>query len=117
MQIKLQTLVDTQESLMKLSRVVLPVKISYRVRKVLNKVNSEVKTWQEQRFELIKELGTQTDPKNDTWELKSENNTLFTKKMKELGDLDVEIDFEKINIDDLGPIQIPADSLVEWVFS
>lgn len=115
--IKLQTLKDSQESLKKLAKVVLPAKIGYRINKVLNKVNSEVRSFEDQRFALIKRLGKQTNAESDTWQLLPENNEAFNKEMKELGEIEVDIDFEKLKIEDLGEIHVAPEILVEWVFN
>lgn len=121
--VKLQQIIASQEGLNKLLSTKLPIKSAYAISKLVNKIQPDIKVYDEQRIKLIKELGTQTDPEKDVWSVNPENVAQFQEELTKLQDIDVDLGFgegkelEKINIADLGDTQIEPNDLLplEWL--
>ncbi|MCK9370955.1 hypothetical protein M0R04_13675 [Candidatus Dojkabacteria bacterium] len=113
---KLKTILEDLDKLTSLSKIKLPIKVSYWVSRILSKVNSELKSFQEQRNKLIEEYGEQ-DEKTKQFTVKDpEKLKVFSKEINELLDVEVELDVKKISIKDLGAITIEPELLLNWIF-
>lgn len=115
MTIQLTDLINGQDNLRQLTEIKFPVKVSYRLSKLLNKVTSELSTYEELRTKLITELGTE-DKKTKQITVTNENLPKFVEELNKLRQVETEIDFQKIKIAELGDIQIEPKLLLEWVF-
>ncbi len=115
MKLKLKQIVDSKKQIQDLLEIKLPVKISYRINKLVNKLDPELVIYENKRNELIKELGEKVEG-TETVQVKTENIPKFIEEMNILNDIDVEVDFEKIKVEDLGDIQIAPKDLVDWLF-
>lgn len=114
-QIKLKQLVDDAQNLDALSRVKLPIKVSYWISRLIAKGNSELKLYGEKRDELIKSLGEPIE--GGGHKVKDENLEAYKTGLDELLDVDVSFsNISKINVSELGQINIEASLLVEWLF-
>ena len=115
MKVKLHQIVNSAESLKSLLEIKLPAKISYRLKRLVNKLDPILATYNEKRNELVKEFGEEQEDKSikvaDEAKLK-----LFLEKLNEVLEIEEEIDFELINIEDLGDVVIAPKDLVEWIF-
>lgn len=116
MNVKLGQIKSSQLSLTKLSYVKLPVKVSYWISRVINKISSEMKLYEEKRMDIIKSLGEQTDIKTDSWTVKNENLTEFKKQIEELDDTEIDLGVNKIKIAEIGIAEIEPELLPEWLF-
>jgi len=122
--IKLSQIVNSQEALQKLLQLPLPVKIAYKLSKLINKLDPELRIYEEQRIKLVKELGEQTDKEKDMWSVKKENIVKFREELLKLTEIEVNLSFgpdkesEKIKIEDLGDIKVEAQDLIhlDWLF-
>lgn len=118
--LKLSQLVTSAEALRNLTNTKLPIKISYQLSRLVSEFDTEMKTYDEKRRELITELGTKNLETGET-SIDPNNKEVADKFYSEMGKLmDVEVDLkfaEKIKIADLGDIKIEATSLPEWLFS
>ena len=119
MKIKLLDIVEYQKNMGALTKVKLPVKVAYRISKLNNKIASEVKDYKEQEFNLIKELGEvvlDTEGKEtDNLRVTKENMPKYKEEVEKLLDLEVELDFEPIDINELGETTIEP-SLLNPIF-
>lgn len=123
MNIKLSEIVGSEQALVKLMKVKLPVKISYKLSKLVFNIQPELKIYNDQKNALIKELGEQTNKETDQWQVKSDNMPKFLEEITKLQDIDVDVKFgdakelEKIKVADLGDIQIEATELMalDWL--
>lgn len=115
MKIKLSQIVGNIENIKALQEIALPVKVSYKIKRLVDKLNPILKSYDEKRNDLIKEFGDEQEDGNfavkDPEKLKE-----FAEKLQELLDMEEEIDFEKINIDSLGDIKLEAKIIVDFIF-
>ncbi len=118
MKIKLSQIVNSVESLKALLEVKLPVKVSYKLSRLVNKLNGPLEEYNKKRNDLIKEYGEE-DPETKNWSVKdAEKLKLFVDKITELLSVEEEIEwFEPISISDLGSAEIAPKDLIEWIFT
>lgn len=115
MKIKLEEIIKASSALVELQRYSLPVKISYRLKRLLDRLTPILKSYDEKRVELVKEFGEQNEKKE--FEVRDpEKLKLFHEKHNELLEFEEEVEFDKIKIKELGNINIPAKDLVDFVF-
>ncbi len=129
MKVKLSQIINSQEGLKALLSIKLPVKISYALGKLVNKMQPDLKVFDEQKMKLIKELG---DPAPDSpiingeaqnWQVKPENLAKFGEELGKLLEIEIELNFndsdpfQKIKIADLGEINIEPLQLMnlDWL--
>lgn len=116
MQIKLSEIVNSTEQLKNLLEVKLPVKISYRINRLVNKLNPILQTYNEKRNDLIKEFGEEQEDKSISVK-DPEKLKLFAEKLQELLQVEEKLDFDKINIEDLGEVVIAPKDIPEFIFA
>jgi len=109
--IKLNSLVNAQDSLAKLITKELPIKTSYRLSKIISKVNSELKQFHKTRENLIKKYGVE-DLKAKTWQIPDddeESKEKYQADVTELLDVDVELSgFSPLLITEFEGVKISA---------
>ncbi len=116
MNLTLDQLVKGEAVLSRLATVKLPIKVSYKISRLLSKVTAESKIYHEKRFDLIKEMGSKVTPESDSYTVKPENMESFASEIKKLGEVEVELDWDKIKVEDLGLEQIEPSLLIDWLF-
>lgn len=98
-----------------LQEIKFPVKVSYKIKRLVDKLEPILKAYEANRNELVKEFGEEQENKSfqvtDPEKLK-----LFYEKINELLTTEEEIEFEKIKIDELGDVQIPSKLLLDFMF-
>lgn len=114
MKIKLSQAVMSVEALNKLVDIKLPIKASYSLKRLTDKLGPELKAFDEKRSDLLKELGTVKED-GVTYDL-GKNAKKFTDDVNSLLDSEFEIDFNKIKIDDLGNAMVEPKYLHDWIF-
>ena len=86
MKIELGKLINSSEALMTLFKLgeegKLPTKLTYRLSKILKKINPEIDAYEETRKSLIVKLGTKDDKGNPV--IKAEDTNAMAKYNKEL---------------------------------
>lgn len=110
MNIKLHTLINSAESLKKLIAIKIPIKIGYQLSKLVNQIQPDLSSYEENRVKLVKEYGI-LDEKGDL-KVSNDNIQKFTEELTKLTEIDVNVDFEKIKVEDLGQINIEPQELV-----
>jgi len=104
---KVRNLISFNASLKKLLIQDLPVKISFKLGKLIKPLNEEYKIFAENKKKLFTKYG---EEEKGQVKIKPENTKAFTKDFEELLNIEVEIDIPKIKVDDLGDIKIsPLD--------
>lgn len=118
--IKLSDAVNGVEGLNKLVEAKLPIKASYWVSRIIKKLATDIELYNEKRNALLKELGTAGEEiegkVNYTFE--GDNGKKFTEQIMTLLGVEIELDFNKIKIDDIGDATIEPKYLttIEWLF-
>lgn len=120
---KLSQLINSQEGLKKLMETKLPVKVAYKVSKIISKCQPDLKIYEEQRINLVKELGEESDTDKDNWTVKPENLTKFTEEMNKLLDVEVDLgfglgkDLDKIKVEEFGDVAVEPQLLLhlDWL--
>ena len=106
MKIKNEVLVNSVQVLRKLNNAELPVRVSYKLAKNIKNIDKELKIYEEEKQKLINKYGEKDEEgKLKTKEDGSINITdteNWNKDIKELLEIEAEINIEKINIDELG---------------
>lgn len=102
-----ERIVNTINVLGELNNAKLPVKVAYAITKNINKINSELKAYNEEKAKLIdkyaekdKEGKLKTDEYGNV-PLKEEHIEDYNRDIKELLSIENEIDIHMINLDDL----------------
>lgn len=123
---KLKTIVESQESLKEMLKIKLPIKVAYKISKIINLCEPELVIYDTQRNELIKKLGVSTNnPENpNEIKVKPENMPEFTEEYNKLVDIEVDLgfgkgkDLEKIKVEDLGEVAVEPNVLLSlnWLF-
>ena len=96
MKISLLNIVNSKNTLEKLASLSLPIKVAYRVSKLLSKVSSEFKDFEDSRIKLIRKFGTEKDDGNI--EVSEENKVKFFAEMNELLNEEVELSFAPLEL-------------------
>ena len=117
--VKLETLVNSTEGLKGLSQKSLKARTAFAIGKILKAADAEIGSFNEARMELIKKYGD----KDENGELKTEENgnirispdnmISFTTELKELLDTTVEINANKIKMDDIGEVEFTPSEMAQ----
>ena len=94
-------LIDVYNSVSVLNKLVeepLPTKVSFRLMKLLNALNSEVKLIEEQRLKLIKQYSTDGNTVSD------QNKEAFIKEFSEFLNEEMEVQWDAIDINECDTI-------------
>lgn len=112
---KLRKLVDSIGSLNELSGIKLPAKISFKISVLLNDLNDVFDNYEKSKNELIMEHGIETD---EGYKIPEENYDMVNQKLSDLLEEEVPVEFEVININDIGDVEIEPKILLglTWLF-
>ena len=91
-----------QRGLSTITQISLPIRVSYRLSKLLNFCNDELMIVEKSREELVKKLGTEVPDKPGELQVSPENETKFREEFAQLLLEEVETDFEPIKISEFG---------------
>lgn len=93
----------------------LPIKTSFRISRTLKKVQEEYEIYDEKRKSIISKFSKKDkDGKiiENEGKVTIENTSMFQKEINELDSIEIELDIEKISINDLGEIDISPKALI-----
>ena len=114
MEFTLNEVYGMTRNLTKLTDKELPVRISYRLLKLLKGCSSEMETLEKARIKLVEKY--KDDPKEGDKEgdikVSDKNKEKFQEEFTTLLNEEVEIDFVPISIEDLGDISLSANDLL-----
>ena len=114
MKLKLSEIYSLVRSLPKLTNKELPIRISYRLLKLLKSCSEEMETLEKSRIKLIKKYSS--DKKDDKGKeemvVSDENKDKFQEEFTSLLEEEVKIDFTPIAIKDLGEITFTTNDLM-----
>lgn len=116
MTIPLSEVVNSVDGLKALLDCKLPIKVSYRISKLVNhQIERELKNFNEARNKLIQEFGTENE--DQTVSVKPEKMADYIAKLNELLSEQIELDWEPIAIDSFGDAQIEPKNLPNFLVS
>jgi hypothetical protein len=110
-------LIDIYSSVTVLNKLVeepLPTKISFKLMKLLNTLNSEVKLVEEQRLKLVKQYS------EDGNTVSEKNKEVFVKEFSEFLNDDIEVAWEPIEVETLGDnikLSVADLSKIQYLFN
>ena len=102
-----ERIVNTINTLGELNNAKLPVKVAYAITKNINKINTELKAYNEEKTKLINKYGEKDEEgklkvdENGIIHLKEEFIEDYNRDIKELLSIENEIDIHMIQLDDL----------------
>ena len=121
--IKISQLINSTEALQKLANMQLKAKLAWNVSKLLKATDVEIQDFNETRLNLIKKYGEKDEAgrlitdENDNCKIPPEKMSNFTNELTELVETEVDINANKIHIDDLENLDFtPADMAVLEAF-
>jgi hypothetical protein len=109
MQVKLGELKNAEMVLSKLAQAQLPMKTSFSIAKLIRASSEDLKDFEGKRIVLVKKYGDQKEDGNV--QVKPENIEAFLNEMRELTDITLNIDVERIKLSDLQSLQFSAIEL------
>jgi hypothetical protein len=102
MEVQIKDLLSANESLRLIAKKELPVKCSYRLMRLANKISSELKVFNTNRLELLKKYGEKV---KGGFKIKPENSENFEKDIETLLDEKLNLDVEPILLEVFGDIK------------
>jgi hypothetical protein len=99
-----------KEPLRRLTNERLPMKMTFRLSKMIKQMDAELETLEDARISLIKELGTEDEQGGVS--VKPENVETFQKEYMELVNEDIEIDSDPLDIDDFPDVKITTQDMM-----
>jgi len=93
---KLIKIVNAAENLNKLSNMLLQAKESFKVVKILTEIEPQIQNYNVQKNKLLAKYGDSEDKK--TYIIREKEQEDFVKEVGDLGSLEIDLKFEKINI-------------------
>lgn len=97
MQVSLGQLKASEASIGELSKTVLPIKEAYRLGKFIKKIAGELAEFEAERIKLIQKHGVE-DPETKNTKVSDENMEVFIKDFRELTEIDVDLEWDKLNL-------------------
>jgi len=99
-----------QRGLTTLSQMTLPIKLSYRIGKLINVCNDEAIAIEEARIKLVKQYSVENSEKPGEFIVATENDVVFRTKFTKFLEEEIDIDVTPISLSELGDIKItPLD--------
>jgi len=118
MKLKMFNIKASKEYLDILGGLKLKALTSFKIKNIINQVNSQYEKYIETQNERIKYYGQEVQGEIDQYKFSPENKIKIQKELDELLNKEIELDFEQLSIEDLGDIEIEANLLVnlDWLF-
>ena len=99
-----------QKGLLTLTQAQLPIRVSYKLIKLLNFCGKELGVVEETRIKLVKKYSEENPDKPGEFQVKPENDEKFREELTQLMEEEVEFEMEPISLNELDGIKIsPID--------
>ncbi len=108
MKIKLREITEIRPHLESILKVSMPAKAAFKIGKLFKLINNEYRECETQRENLIKKYGQEDKEKGEIRVL-PENLEIFTNEIRSLLEVDVDLNFDQIPVEDLGEVCIPIE--------
>lgn len=120
MKIQLGKIVNSKDALGRLLGEKFPVKTSYMIQKNFRTVESELKSYEEQRSKLIVEKYgvreiTATGEQTESWKVPDDRMVSFSKEMNELFSVELELSLSKVKLPESCEISPSDIYLLDWM--
>jgi len=113
MKLTLAEIQAIDRSLPSITRHPLPVKISYRLSKLISFCAKEIDIMENIRKDLVKKFSGEDGCKEGEIRVKNENEEKFRYEFSELLKEEIDFDFEPVDLKDLGDIKVaPIDIFI-----
>ena len=113
MKITLGKVVQAVEPLQKLFNESMPIKTTFKLKKLTQEINDNLKIYDESRNTLLKKYGKEDKDNEGVYIVQPKNQEALDKEHQELIDTEITLAFEPISADILGDIQMsPKDLLL-----
>lgn len=110
MNIKLEKIVLSKDTLVKVLNQDFPIVISYKLSKIVDKINKEIQIFEENRVKLVKKYGEEV---KEGFKVKEENIEVYAKELSELLDIEIQIEIPIITIKDLEGCKLSPLELIQ----
>jgi hypothetical protein len=114
---KLKEIVNGLEALNNLAEQKLPILVSFNIGLFIKNISDTIKTYEEKRNELIKELGTinkdAEGKETGKFDFTKENAVTFNEKINVVLDADVDVKVPEIKLSDLSDLKIEPKNLIQ----
>ena len=123
MKITLDTVLKSFDGLEKISKLKLPVAVSFKVGKIIKALNAELEVYNETRKKRIQELGEVTKDHEGkptkNYQVTEANLLVWEKEHKELVEREVEINIHPLKLSDLGDEKLEPTVFAEldWLIT
>lgn len=116
MKVKLSDIYNSIESLNKLMQVELPITVSYKLVKLLKKLNEEIGLIEQSRIKLVKKYSP--DGKDENVAVPEDKRDEFFKEFAELLTTEVTLNFEPISVSSLPNLNMSVNELgkIHYIF-
>ena len=115
MKIKVKDIVNNVKHIENLSKITsMPIKVSYRIKRLTDKIAPIIDTYNKKRNELIISLGEKNE--GDSYTISEVNTKIFEQEHDKLLEIEEDINFTSIKVEELGDITIAPELLVNWIF-
>jgi len=114
---KLKEIINGLEALNNLAEQKLPILVSFNIGLFIKNIADTVKTYEEKRKELIKELGTVNKDaegkETGKFDFTKENAVIFNEKINVILDAEIDVKVPEINLSDLSDLKIEPKNLIQ----
>lgn len=86
-------------------------KVGYNIAKIIKKIDVELEYFEKKRMEFLKEYGDPETFESQNIRIKEENLEKFNSKIKELMEVEIELDIKKMRLDDLEEIKFSSKNI------
>lgn len=111
MKLKLGEIQDMKDPLSRLTNETLPMKIAFKLNKLVRLFDENLQVIEEERVKLVKSLGEVND--EGSVHVPKEKMEEFQKQYVELMVEEVEVPFEKFNLDDFSNAKITTQDMLK----
>jgi len=112
MEFKLGQIQEMKEPLGRLTEQQLPLKLAFKLNKLVRLMDENLAVIEEERIKLVKKLGVLNE-KTENIEIPKESMTQFQKEFVELMNETVELEFKAFKIDDFENAEITTQDMLK----
>ena len=111
-------IMNSEQVLVKLKQQELPILVAYKLNKIIKSMGEKLQFIHEQRDEIIKKYGTETNGTYAIDEHDQENINKFLEDFKQVLSIEEEVEIEKLELKDFVDVKISSDEfeLVSFLF-